>query len=67
MNFSRLAQIAGRSIGIAIALCFSIHYALKGLLCLSKNNSQIIAVVCLSLSIATITLIKEKMTPSTQK
>ena len=62
MNFSKLGSLVGRSIGIAIALYFCIHYSFNALLCISNNSSQIKVVALLAFSIAAITLIKEKVT-----
>ncbi|MGH4121483.1 MAG: hypothetical protein ACREV6_00840 [Clostridium sp.] len=56
MIFSKIAQFVGRTIGLALGLYFSIYYMGMALLSLSRNNSQIIAVVCLSVIIAIITL-----------
>lgn len=60
MDFSKVAQVVGKSIGIAIGLCFSIYYSATALLSLSRNNSQIIAVSCIAVVIAIIVLIKSK-------
>lgn len=58
MDFSRISQIASRALGIAIGAGFSIYFTLKALLCLSKDKSQIIAVVCMAVIITVVTLIK---------
>lgn len=61
MELTNLFQLVFRSIGIAIGVIFSLYFTFKALTCLVTSSSSLIAVACLSVIIAVVTLIKKRI------